>query len=108
MEEVHTHTPLEIYWNLLESGRKEGKKVGLFDDIVRVRKQVYYENDDAKSDAKVKREAPWDEDTDTDVTPPRRRKRRNVGLLPRYDGVYWCSSRIWIGMDDGVCCIVEY
>mmetsp|Transcript_19230 Transcript_19230/g.32777 ORF Transcript_19230/g.32777 Transcript_19230/m.32777 type:complete len:124 (+) Transcript_19230:2-373(+) len=61
---------------------KEGKKVGLFDDIVRVRKQVYYDNDEAKSHAKVKREAPWDEDTDTDVTPPRSRKRRNVSLSP--------------------------
>ena len=58
---------------------KEGKKFGLFDDI----KQVHYENDEVKSDSNVKREAPSDEDTDTDVAPPRRSKRRrNVSISP--------------------------
>lgn len=52
---------------------KEAKKCGVFEDIVRVevRKQVYYDNDELKSESKVKREAPWDEDTDTEDAPPR-------------------------------------
>ena len=38
---------------------KEGKKFGLFEDIVRVSKQVYYDNDELKesSNVKVQREA---------------------------------------------------
>jgi len=38
---------------------------GLFDDVVRVAKQVFYANDVAKA-AIVKSEATSDEDTDTD------------------------------------------
>ena len=61
---------------------KEGKKFGLFEDIVRVSKQVYYDNDELKesSNVKVKREAALDEDTDTDDASPR--KRRNVCVSP--------------------------
>jgi hypothetical protein len=43
---------------------KEGKKFGFFEDIVRVSKRVYYDNDDLKANSNVKREAPSDEDTD--------------------------------------------
>ena len=61
---------------------KDGKKCGAFDDIIRYNKRVYYENDEVKSDSNVKREAPSDNDTDTDVAPPRRSKRRNVSISP--------------------------
>ena len=57
---------------------KEGKKCGLFEDVVRT--QVYYDNGEVKSDSNVKREAPFDEDTDTDDAPPS--KRRNVCISP--------------------------
>ena len=40
---------------------KEGKKCGLFDDIIRARKQVYYENDEVKSDSIVKSETTPDD-----------------------------------------------
>eukprot|EP00984_Skeletonema_dohrnii_P024661 scaffold13806_cov80-Skeletonema_dohrnii-CCMP3373.AAC.2 len=43
-------------------------------------KSVHYENDEVKSDSNVKREAPSDENTDTDVAPPRRSKRRNLNV----------------------------
>jgi len=43
---------------------KEGKKFGFFEDIVRVSKRVYYDNDDLKANSNVKREASSDEDTD--------------------------------------------
>ena len=59
---------------------KDGKKCGLFEDVVRSSKQVYYENDEVKADPNVKREAPWDEDTDTEEGPPS--KRRNVSISP--------------------------
>ena len=49
---------------------KEGKKCGLFEDIIRSSKQVYYENDEVKSDSIVKRETTSDVDTDTDEGPP--------------------------------------
>jgi len=63
---------------------KEGKKCGLFEDIVRSSKQVYYDNDEVISNSNVKREAPSDEDTDTDDAPPLYRcsKRRNVSMSP--------------------------
>ena len=59
---------------------REGKKFGLFEDIVR--NQVYYDNDELNpnSNVKVKREAASDEDTDTDDVPPK--KRRNVCVSP--------------------------
>ena len=60
---------------------KEGKKCGLFEDIVSVSvrvevgKQVYYDEDEVKADSNVNRESPFDEDTDTDDAPsPKRRK----------------------------------
>ena len=61
---------------------KEGKKCGEFENIVRSCKQVYYENDvlKADTDVKVKREAAFDEDTDTEDAPPT--KRRNVCVSP--------------------------
>jgi len=59
---------------------KDGKKCGLFEDIVRSSKQVYYDNDEVKSNSIVKRESPSDEDTDTDDAPPM--KRRNVSISP--------------------------
>ena len=62
---------------------KEGKKCGFFEDIVRLRTQVFYENDKVKVDPNVKREAPSDEDTVTNDAPPRPRKRRNVCVSPR-------------------------
>eukprot|EP00986_Skeletonema_menzelii_P012298 scaffold6723_cov73-Skeletonema_menzelii.AAC.1 len=58
---------------------KGGKKCGLFEDIVRLSKQVYYDNDEVKADSKVKREA-LDEDTDTEDAPPS--KRSNVCVSP--------------------------
>eukprot|EP00986_Skeletonema_menzelii_P018759 scaffold26702_cov104-Skeletonema_menzelii.AAC.2 len=60
---------------------KEGKKCGLFEDIVRVEvsEKVYYDNDEVKADSKVKREA-LDEDTDTEDAPPS--KRSNVCVSP--------------------------
>lgn len=50
---------------------KKGKKVGLFEDIVRIRKQVYYVDSDddgheVKSNSNRKRESTSDKDTDTD------------------------------------------
>ena len=59
---------------------REGKKFGLFEDIVR--KQVYYDNDElnANSDVTVKCEEASDEDTDTDDVPPK--KRRNGCVSP--------------------------
>ena len=57
---------------------KEGKKCGLFEDIVR--KRVHYENDEVKVDSNVKRETTSDEDTYTDEGPPN--KRRNVSISP--------------------------
>jgi len=61
---------------------KEGKKFGLFEDIVRVSKQVYYDNDELKesSNVKVRREAALDEDTDTNDIPSK--KRRHVCVSP--------------------------
>jgi len=59
---------------------KEGEKCGLFEDIVRVSKKVYYDNGEVKSNSNVKREAPSDEDTDTDEGRPS--KRRNVCVSP--------------------------
>ena len=59
---------------------KEGKRCGVFDNIERVSKQVYYDNDEIKSNPNVKREAPSHEDTDTDDAPPS--KRRNVCVSP--------------------------
>jgi len=59
---------------------KEGKKFGVFEDGVRVSKQVYYDNDEPKANSNVKRESPSDEDTDTDDAPTR--KRRNVCVSP--------------------------
>ena len=62
---------------------KEGKKFGFFEDVVRVSKQVYYDIDEVRSDSKVKRETPSDdEDTDIHASPPRRSKRRNVSMSP--------------------------
>ena len=60
---------------------KNGKKCGEFEDIVRFSKKVYYENDEVKVDSNVKREAPFDEDTDTEDAPPPS-KRRNVCVSP--------------------------
>ena len=40
---------------------KEGKKCGLFDDINRARKQVYYEDDEVKSESIVKSETTPDD-----------------------------------------------
>jgi len=47
---------------------KEGKKCGLFEDIVRVTvaKQVYYANDELVLESNVTREAALDEDSDSD------------------------------------------
>ena len=63
---------------------KEGKKSksGLFEDIVRVEvsEQVYYDDDEVKAVANVKREASLDEDTDTEDFPPS--KRRKVCVSP--------------------------
>ena len=59
---------------------KEGKKCGEFENIVRSSEKVYYENDEVKVNPKVKREAPCDEDTDTEDDPPS--KRRNVCVSP--------------------------
>mmetsp|Transcript_3682 Transcript_3682/g.5340 ORF Transcript_3682/g.5340 Transcript_3682/m.5340 type:complete len:122 (+) Transcript_3682:3-368(+) len=59
---------------------KEGKKCGVFEDIVRVSKKVYYDNGEIKSNSNVKREAPSDEDTDTDEGRPS--KRCNVCVSP--------------------------
>jgi len=61
---------------------KEGKKFGLFEDIVRVCKQVYYDNDEPKANPNVKREAASDEDTDTDDAPPSKRRNVNVCVSP--------------------------
>jgi len=63
---------------------REGKKFGLFEDIVivRVTKQVYYDNDAPKLNSNVKRESPSDEDTDTDDVPPRKRQNVNVCVSP--------------------------
>ena len=59
----------------------EGKKFGLFQDTVRVDKQVYYDNDEVKEAiSNLKREASSDGDTDTDDAPPS--KRRNVSASP--------------------------
>eukprot|EP00984_Skeletonema_dohrnii_P018873 scaffold8926_cov154-Skeletonema_dohrnii-CCMP3373.AAC.2 len=46
---------------------KEGKKCGLFDDIIRARNQVYYyyENDEVKSDLIVKSETTPDDVSET-------------------------------------------
>ena len=52
----------------------------MFDDIIRARKQVYYENDEVKVDPNVKRETTSDVDTDTEEGPPS--KRRNVSISP--------------------------
>lgn len=59
---------------------KEGKKCGFFEDIVRFKKQVYYDNDKAKVGSNMKREATSDEDTVTDDARPC--KRRNVCIIP--------------------------
>ena len=63
---------------------KECKKCGEFEDIVRVEvsKKVYYENDEVKAGTNVKREAPFNEDTDAedDDCPPS--KRSNVCVSP--------------------------
>ena len=61
---------------------KEGKKCGEFENIVRFSEKVYYDNDELKLDSYVKREAPFDEDTDAedDEAPPT--KRRNVCVSP--------------------------
>jgi len=59
---------------------KEGKKCGLFEDIVRVRKQVYYVFDVLVLESNVKREATVDEDNDTDDDLPS--KRCNVCVTP--------------------------
>jgi hypothetical protein len=59
---------------------KEGKKFGFFEDIVRVSKHVYYENDELKANPIVKREAPSDEDTDD--APPRKRRNVNACVSP--------------------------
>ncbi len=56
---------------------KEGKKRGLFEDVVRVgSKQVYYDAEEARLGLSVKREAPWDEDTKNfeHAVPMKRRK----------------------------------
>ena len=61
---------------------KRGKKCGQFENIyivrVEVSEQVYYENDEVKSDSNVKREA-LDADTDNEDAPPS--KRRNICVI---------------------------
>jgi len=57
---------------------KGGKKCGLFEDIVRSSKQVYYENDVLVLESNVKREATEDNDTDDDLPS----KRCNVCVTP--------------------------
>ena len=63
---------------------KDGKKCGEFENIVRVEvsERVIYENDELKVDSNVKREAPFNEDTDAedDEAPPA--KRSNVCVSP--------------------------
>mmetsp|Transcript_2652 Transcript_2652/g.4014 ORF Transcript_2652/g.4014 Transcript_2652/m.4014 type:complete len:97 (+) Transcript_2652:30-320(+) len=80
-ERAFLNMPLEICPNLSESGKKE-RSVAFFEDIVRVSKKVYYDNGEIKSDPNenVKREAPSDEDTDSDEGRPS--KRRNVCVSP--------------------------
>ena len=58
---------------------KDGKKCGEFENI-RFSEKVYYDNDELKVDSNVKREAPFDEDTDTEDAPPT--KRHNVCVSP--------------------------
>ena len=62
---------------------KEGKKSSLFEDTIRTKKQVYYENGQVKPDSNVnvKREALFDTDTDNEDASPS--KRCNVRLSPR-------------------------
>lgn len=54
----------------------EGNKCGFFEDVVRVLKQVSYDEYDSKSDSKSKREALFD------VALPKSRKRRKVSVSP--------------------------
>ena len=62
---------------------------GLFEDFVRTSKQVYYDNDQVKTNPNVKREAALydgDGDTDAEDAPPppskRRSRSRNVCVTP--------------------------
>ena len=59
---------------------KEGKKCGQFENIIRLSEQVYYDNDEIKPNSNVKRESPYDDDTDNEDAPPS--KRRNVCISP--------------------------
>ena len=61
---------------------KEGKKWGSFTDSVRVvvERHIYYENDEVKPDPNVKSESVYDQDTDNEDSPPR--KRRNICVTP--------------------------
>ena len=60
---------------------KEGKKCGLFEDFVRVSKQVYYDNDElVLEESNVTSEATSHEDTDSEDALPR--KRCNVCVTP--------------------------
>jgi hypothetical protein len=60
---------------------KEGKKDGVFEDIIRTSKQVVYENGEVKTS--VKRESTSDIETDTeDTLPNKRQKAGRVSLAP--------------------------
>lgn len=60
---------------------KKGKKDGVFEDVVRVSKQVIYENDEVKT--KVKLESTSDIETDTEDNPPSKRlKGSRVPVSP--------------------------